>query len=84
MFDAGKENDSTQEKGLAHNVVVNLLSGLEMKGYHVYTDNFYTSPALYTDLHHKGFDATGTVRGNRRGIPKSIQDKKLKKGKKDM
>ena len=81
FLNVGKENDSSPQNGLAHNVVLSLVSGLELKGYHAYTDNFYSSPALFVDLHNKGFEATGTVRMNRRGIPKSIQDRKLQKGK---
>ena len=59
---------------------MSLSSGLAGKGYHIYTDNFYSSPALYLELHDKGFEATGTVRINRKGITKKFQQKKLAKG----
>ena len=35
----GKERDSDPDKGLAHKVVMNLVEGLEGKGYHIFTDN---------------------------------------------
>ena len=78
----GKENYSIPEKGLAHNVVLNLVSGLEQKGYHLHTDNFYSSPAIFLDLYGKGFEATGTVRVNRKRLSKQFQEAKLKKGEK--
>ena len=59
--------------GLGHAVVVKLVEALEGKGYHVYTDNFYTSPALYSDLLLKGFGACGTCNINRCGLPTEIK-----------
>ena len=56
-----------------------LVSGLEGRGYRVYTDNFYTS-SLFTDLHHNGFDACGTVRFDRKGITKTFKKKVVSKG----
>ena len=42
-------------KGLGHAVVLKLLEELEDRGHHVYLDNWYSSPALFDDLHSKGF-----------------------------
>ena len=42
-------------------------------------DNYYSSPALFSDLHRLGFGACGTVRTNRRGLPPEMSAK-LKKG----
>ena len=50
------------------------------KGYIVFTDNFYSSPALFKDLTDHGFGACGTARKKTQGIPKSISDARLKKG----
>ena len=55
--------------GMTHAVVVMMLEGLEGRGHHVYTDNFYSSPALFGDLRRLGFGACGTVRINQRGVP---------------
>ena len=68
--------------GLAHRVVLDLLDDdrLKNKGYHVYMDNFYTSPALYRDLREEGFEACGRIRSNRQGIPDDIRSAKLRKG----
>ena len=76
----GKEDDTTA-KGLAHRVVLSLITGLEGKGYHIYMDNFYTSPALFTDLKRKGFEACGTIRTNcSRGLSNSFKMTTLEKG----
>ena len=67
-------------KGLGHAVVLKLLEGLEDRGHHVYLDNWYSSPALFDDLHSKGFGACGTLRLNRKGLPQIIKSKrKMKK-----
>ena len=52
---------------------------MEGRGHHVYSDNYYSSPALFSDLRRLGFGACGTVRMNRRGLPKETSAK-LKKG----
>ena len=77
----GKEGDRG-DHGLAHQVVLELLDDprLEGKGYIVFTDNFYTSPALFRHLATKGFGACGTAHRNRCGIPDVVRDTQLKKG----
>lgn len=37
-------------KGLAHRVVLDLVKDLAGKGYNIFMNNFYSSPALYHDL----------------------------------
>ena len=59
--------------GYTHAVVLELLKGLEGRGHHVFTDNFYSSPALFRDLRDLGFGACGTVRVNRRGLPAAMK-----------
>ena len=61
--------------------VFRLLQGLENKGHHVYTDNYYSNPTLYTKLKELGYEACGTVKVNRKGMPKEwMKDKKIDKG----
>ena len=66
----GKDDSLASDScGLTHAVVLKLLEGLEHRGHHVYTDNYYSSPDLFTALRDKGFGACGTVRVDRRGMP---------------
>ena len=49
--------------------MLRLVHPISGRGHHLYTDNFYTSPALYSELQRLGFEACGTLRLNRRGVP---------------
>ena len=68
---AGKDFPVQFEMGQAHGVVMDLLqkANLLNKGYHLFTDHFYTKPVLAQGLCTAGTLLTGTVRGNSRGIP---------------
>ena len=41
---------------------------MSSRGHHLYMDNLYTSPALFSQLRSLGFGACGTLRLNRRGV----------------
>lgn len=59
-------------KGLSFDSVVSLVDKQFLgSGYHIYCDNFYTSPALFHHLHEQRFGACGTFRDTRIGVPKS-------------
>jgi hypothetical protein len=60
-------------------IVLHLIEPLLHKGYTVWFDNFYNSPALARLLKHNGTDCVGTLKVNRKGEPKVIKDAKLKK-----
>jgi len=70
----GKDDSlGSGDAGLTHAVVMRLVDPIKHRGHHVYTDNFYTSPQLFHDLRANGFGACGTLRLNRRSLPKSIK-----------
>jgi len=61
-------------------IVLKLLEPLLHKGYTVWMDNFYNSPALARTLKAVGTDCVGTLKLNRKGVPKKVKETKLKKG----
>ena len=50
------------------------------KGYHLFLDNYYSSPKLYVDLFDLKVGATFTLRANRKGVPQALKDKRVDKG----
>jgi hypothetical protein len=62
-------------------VVMALMKHILNLGYCLTTDNFYTSPILADILLQNKTDTFGTMRLNRKDVPKDLQKKKLKKGK---
>lgn len=75
---AGKENDKTNSTPA--NVVMCLCSDLFDKGHTLYTDNWYTSVDLARQLLNKETHLVGTIRKNRKHLPKNIITAKLKRG----
>jgi hypothetical protein len=68
--------------GLNHttNIVLTLINPLADLGYDVYTDRFYTSPLLASELLDIHITLTGTVITNRKNMPQATKSKKQKKG----
>ena len=60
-------------------VVLRLVEPISGLGHHIYMDNFYTSPALFLRLRSLGFEACGTLRLTRRGVPPEAKSR-LEKG----
>ena len=50
------------------------------KGYNVFTDNYYTSPELLFKYFLRQTFGMGTVRGNRKNMPKDVIGAQVKKG----
>ena len=81
----GKERPAAS-KHLAMRVVLNLTEPYAHKGYRLFVDNWYTSVPLSLELERRSILACGTVRGNRKFLPKEIVDqqneqvKRVKRG----
>ena len=75
----GKEEEQGHEP-LGERVVIELVSGLENKGYHVYFDNFCTSLTLCKRLFTLEFGSCGTIRIDWQGIPVTFKQAKPHKG----
>lgn len=69
-----------KNRGLAEKVVLQLLNDYLNIGRTVITDNFYTSIYLAKSLLAAKTHLLGTLRKNRRGLPKDIVSAKIKKG----
>ena len=62
------------------NKLTKLTKDLEGSFCIVYLDNFFNSPILSEKLFDKNIYAIGTVRKNRKQLPKMLEDKKIKVG----
>ena len=78
----GKETLLTIIPGKNHttNVIMTLMEPLANMGYDLYTDRFYTSPEVATELLQICTTITGTVQTNRRNMPAAVVGAKQKKG----
>ncbi|KAM3875240.1 piggyBac transposable element-derived protein 4-like [Diretmus argenteus] len=76
----GKSHRPTTGFGLSYDAVMDLVKPAYLgTGYHVYVDNFYTSPKLFLDLASLKFGACGTYRENREGVPRDRANALTKK-----
>jgi len=74
------DEEDTSPGGITYDLVMELLTKYQAKGHHVFMDNYYTSPRLFVNLWQIGIAATGTMRVNRKGLPRRMKEKKLLKG----
>ena len=72
----GKQGEVRSSNGLAYDVVVDLVKGLENQGYRLFTDNFYSSPILFEYLKANGFEACSTIDIKRLNVPKYLKSLK--------
>ena len=71
------------EHGLGEGVVLSLTEKIIGTKCEVFIDNFFNSPELQLNLSQRGLFSAGTVRINRKGLPKQDKvstDKQMKKG----
>lgn len=73
----GKEGN-VPEANLGGRVVLDLMDSVLNLGHHVYCDSFFSSPDLFLKLWNEGTVACGTVKPNRKGLPKDLDKIKLK------
>jgi hypothetical protein len=67
-----------RELGISGAVLQTLMTTYVNKGHNLWIDNWYLSPLLFNWIHTNGVNVCGTVRKNRREMPKMTE--KLKKG----
>lgn len=68
------------QSSVAESIVMGMLQPLLDNGRTLYADNWYTSIPLAENLQKRSTHLVGTIRKNRKGLPKTVVDAKLKKG----
>ena len=71
------QHEAPSQNGLGYDVVMKLVNPYLGQGYHVFFDNFFSSPKLVQDLFMNGTPSSGTCKINREGFPKSMKDVKV-------
>jgi len=78
----GKDGKCATPSTTATLATVTGLAARIEQGHKLYMDSFFSSTALFDDLYTKTISCCGTVRPNRKGMPKNFGHKmKLKRGK---
>lgn len=78
IYKGKQDADSLAPK--LHTLVLRLMEPFLDKGHHLIMDNYYNSVPLCNKLLQRKTHTTGTLRTNRKGNPKSLISRKLKKG----
>ena len=77
---SGKSATGERETGLAQKVCLELTKDLLNEGRTLFVDNFYTSYDLAKCFLQKNTHVVGTLRANKKDIPKEVLNAKLKRG----
>lgn len=68
-FEVYEGREERSADGATYDTVMRMLQGYEDKAHILFTDNWFTSPALLLALQQKGVRLCGSVRRNRKGMP---------------
>jgi len=75
----GRDSQSATDDMTATHAIVRLLtSRVEGVGHKLFMDNFFSSPRLFDDLNRRKINSCGTVRPNRKDMPRDLGTKQLK------
>ncbi|XP_038052932.1 piggyBac transposable element-derived protein 4-like isoform X1 [Patiria miniata] len=69
-----------EDRGVKSRVVLDLNEDLLDRGYNIYLDRWFSSPAFFLQLRDRRTNACGTVRLNRKHMPADLKDVRLKRG----
>ena len=76
----GKQQGAHSEHGVTYDLCMRMMQKYINRGHHLYVDNFYTSPTLFSHLYEQGTGVCGTLRTNRKHVPDAIKSGKPDKG----
>jgi len=75
----GRDSHSaTYDMAATHTTVRHLTSRVEGLGYKTFMDNFFSSPRLFDDSDRHKINSCGTVRPNRKDMPRDFGPKQMK------
>ena len=72
MYLGKQRQHATTQITAMHGTVLQLIRRVEGLGHKIFMDNYFTSPDLFDDLFQRKINACGTVRQDRRGMPRDI------------
>lgn len=81
--DTEDKSSGADDLNVSETVVKELSKLIIDKGYTLFLDNWYSSPKIFEYLLAHETNAIGTVRHNRKNMPKELTELKLKKGEHD-
>ena len=73
-----QQQHATAQITATRGTVLQIIRRVEGMGHKIVMDNYFTSPALFGDLFQRKISACGTVRHDKRGMPRDIGPKSLK------
>nr|CAH7734256.1 unnamed protein product [Callosobruchus chinensis] len=76
---SGRTDNKDRLESKTDTIIMNLMKPFLHKGHELYMDNYYNSVRLSQKLLSFKTHTTGTLRANRRGNPKNVTKRKLKK-----
>ena len=68
------------QSNVVTNIVKDLLGDLRGKGHTLFTDRYYTSPTLASELENENTALVGTTNKNRKGMPLALKNPTLQRG----
>ena len=73
-----QQQHATAQITATHGTVLPVIRRVEGLGHEIFVDNYFTSPALIDGMFQRKINTCGTVRHDRRGMPRDIGPKSLK------
>ena len=78
MYLGKQRQNATAQITATHGTVLQVIRRVDGLGHKIFMDNYFTSPTLFDDLFQRKINVCGTVRHDRRGMPRDIGPKSLK------
>lgn len=80
MYSGKEATEQNESESKTEKLVMKLMRPYLLRGHHIFMDNYYNSFTLSQKLLDLKTHSTGTLRANRKGNPKDITQKNIKKG----